>query len=242
MADFFKKDDAEEVKVEGEEQVEEQEVPEKVKIGEDEYTQDELNSLVALGKIGKEAEEKYDTKIDKVWPDYTKKSQLLKELEEKERVREEENKAAVEKKADEGEELTPQEQRERAISQANELGLVTKDSFKEFYRQQRDGERLLEECTGLEKELDGKDGRPAFSTKEVLDHMASTGIRDPNRAYKDKHEEQLDRWKEEKISGSKREGLVSEGSSATGSKEPAKVDINRGNLDKLISESLYGKS
>ena len=45
---------------------------EKVKIGEQEYTQEELDRYVKLGKLAQEAEDKYNTKLDRVWPEYTK--------------------------------------------------------------------------------------------------------------------------------------------------------------------------
>jgi len=71
---FFedKKDEVEETEEQVEEQAEEV-VEEKITLGENEYSQDELKELVNLGKIGKEAEEKYNTSIDKVWPEYSRK-------------------------------------------------------------------------------------------------------------------------------------------------------------------------
>ena len=77
MADDFYKDE------EVTEEVENKEEPETIKVGDKEYTQDELQKIVGLGEIGLEAEEKYKTKIDRVWPEYTKGQQRLQDLERK---------------------------------------------------------------------------------------------------------------------------------------------------------------
>jgi len=69
---------------------EQEEVVQNYKFGEEEYTQEQLEELVNFGKLAKEAEEKYDTKIDRVYPEFTKKSQKLKEYEQ--RIQEYENK------------------------------------------------------------------------------------------------------------------------------------------------------
>jgi hypothetical protein len=245
MADFFdKNDDVEEQDLDVQEEGEDKE-PEKIKLGEEEYTQDELNELVSLGKIGKEAEEKFDTKIDKVWPDYTKKSQRLKELEEQAKEWEEAKSQRISQKAEAGEDLTPEEQQEQLNRQIDELILKNPGFSKkvsEIYFQQRQGEKLYEEGKKLEGEIDGSDGRPAFKSEEIFTHMAETGIKDAVKAYKDKFETELDRWKEEKIRGAKRQGVMSEGSSnAASSREPIAQKIDKNNLEALVRESLYGK-
>ena len=57
--------------------------PEKIKLGEKEYTQDELSKLVGLGETANELETKWNTKIDRLYPEYTKATQERKELEDK---------------------------------------------------------------------------------------------------------------------------------------------------------------
>ena len=54
---------------------------EKITIGDQEFGQEELEELVGLGRIGKEAQEKFNTSIDKVYPEFTKATQRVKELE-----------------------------------------------------------------------------------------------------------------------------------------------------------------
>ena len=54
---------------------------EKVKVGEKEYSQDELSKLVGLGEKWTETETKFNTKMDRVVPEYTKATQKIKEYE-----------------------------------------------------------------------------------------------------------------------------------------------------------------
>src|SRR3990167_6033242 len=53
---------------------------EKVKVGEKEYTQDELSHLVGLGEVGAELESKWNTKIDRLYPEFTKATQEREDL------------------------------------------------------------------------------------------------------------------------------------------------------------------
>jgi len=242
MADFFEKaeDKAEEVVEEVAEDAEAEEL--KIKVGEEEYSQDELNRLVDLGKIGVEAEEKHNTKIDKIWPDFTKDRQELIGLREEKAKWGEQQEAKVEAKAEAGEQLSPEEQKKVVINQAKELGIVTKEDFNALWAQQRAGERLLDSCKSLEKDLDGKDGKPAFKTEDILSHMQETGIRNPQDAYDLKFKPELAKWRDDKLAGAKPDGMVSESSSSAGGKEPPKVKVTKENFEEAVRESLYGKS
>lgn len=226
MDDFFDKQTTENTEVE------------KIKIGEEEFTQDQLSKYVGLGKLAEEAETKYNTKIDRVWPEYSRAQNELKELrtykEEQERLKNE----------------TPEVPEDEAVKQAREaarkVGLVTDDdfeqklskSFRQFFLQERAAEKLLEESQGLEKKYSGEDGRPKFDTNDILNYMQETGIRDPEKAYKVKNETVLDRWKEEQLRKSRRPGLVTQSSTIAGGKTPAPVKVTKENLDQLVRESL----
>ncbi len=237
--DFFnKKDEVPEKEVE---ETEEKEEPTKIKLGDEEYDQEDLSSLVKLGKIGREAEEKYQTKIDRIWPEYTKTRQEIKEIKEK---AEAETKAKVESKVQAGESLTEQEQIDQALNQAEKMGIVTKRGIRQEVARVVEAKDLLSECKDLEDDISGKDGRPAFKTQDILAHMQETGLRNPEKAYKDKFEAEIDRWKEDQLKKAKPKGLVTEEKSgAGGQKEPTvKMPTGEEGLHKLIEESLYGKS
>src|SRR3990167_7154945 len=129
----------------------------KVKVGEKEYSQEELNSLVNLGETAKEYETKWNRKISEFYPDYTQKSQKLSDYEKKEAERariadEQLKREQVEKEKEfqeraKNNELTPEETRELIIKQAKEYGLVTKDGFDQAVDERvaryRRGEELL---------------------------------------------------------------------------------------------------
>lgn len=212
----------------------------KIKAGGNEYSQEELDKLVGLGKIASEAEVKYSTKIDKVWPEYTKSQQELKELR---KVKEEYEKVQAEKaKLPENEEQAIKEAKEAA----KRLGILTDDDFEaklettfgKYYQQERAAERLLEAATKLEKEISGDDGRPAFNTQEVLEYMRDNmgGQGNLETAYKLMHEDKLESWKEQQLSKSKKPGMTTTTVSGGGTKEPPKVKVTEENLDQLVAE------
>lgn len=240
MAGFFDKDDDEkEVEEVSEEVVEEkEEAPEKIKIGDEEYDPEQLQGFVDVAKRAREAEEKYNTKYENIWPEFTKKSQQVKEMEaELEKLKGEIGTQAK----SEGQPLSDEEIRKQAVAQARSLGLVTKEDFDQYYLQRREAERLLETCDDLEEEISGKDGRPAFKKSEILQYMADEGIKNPELAYKTKYEKEIDKWKDAQIKKAKGEGLVTEETSTPGARLPKEQKIDRNNLDDLTSAALRGE-
>src|SRR3990167_3225048 len=128
--DEFFKDPKEEI-----EEPEAQET-EKIKLGEDEYSQDELDNLVKLGKIAKESEEKYNRPISKFWPEYSKAQEKIKDLE-----GQLEEKQAV--PTLETEQIDPNV-RQQALKQAKDLGIVTKDDINSYIDSRIQGKELLD--------------------------------------------------------------------------------------------------
>ena len=204
---------------------------EKIKVGEDEYTQDELSKLVGLGKIGMEAEEKFDTKLDRVFPEFTKKSQQIKEYEKKMADLEEKAKKFDEVEKSKNQTLTP-EQRESAKKELYELmggQPMTQAEFDNMYLQRRSAEKLLEDTQAvIDEAIEEK--LPTTDVNKLLDHMKETGIRNPKKAYKDMFESELDRIKEEKFRKAKPSSYTTEAGSTAGGKRP---DIKRPTRDTL---------
>jgi hypothetical protein len=227
MADFFQ------------EEIKEQEVPEtpeKIKIGESEYSQAELERLVGLGKIGAEAEDKYKTRIDRVWPEYTKATQKIQDLETKLAERKTQE---IETKIEKKEELSQEEMREMARKQAKELGLVLSEDFDSEYIKRRSAERLLEDVQKIVKEAETL-GKPKTSVDAVLQHMQETGMKSPDKAYKDMYETELDAWKLEQSKKVKPNGISTIEGTSAGGKQPAPVKVTKDNLAQLVSEVLSG--
>lgn len=211
---------------------------EKIKVGDQEFSQEDLSRLVGLGRIAEEVETKYNTKIDRVYPEYSKGQNELKELRQ--------YKQQIEQQKTQ----TPQIPEDEAIRQAKEaarkVGIVTTEdfeslvakSFPQYYVQQRAAERLIEQADTLGGKYNGEDGRPKFDRDEIFTYMQDNGIKNPELAYKMKYEPQLDSWKEQQLSKSKSRGLVTQSTSIAGGKMPTPIKVTRDNLSQLIGESL----
>lgn len=224
-SDFFNKA-AEAIMGDQEEQVLE---PEKIKLGEDEYTQDELNRLVGLGKIGAEAEEKYGIKLDKVWPNTQKtineKLELEKQLNDL--------KSQVPTKQPTEQELSEQQISEKAKAELSRLGYVQKDEVEKIAFNMVQGYQLRQ---GAQASIDNftEQGYPRTTVDEVLQHMVDTGINSPEKAYKDMFEGEIDKIKEQKLQSLKPSAFVTTSQSNAGSKSPAPQKITSKNLQDAL--------
>lgn len=214
-----------------------QEEPQKIKLGDKEYTQEELNKYVGLGQTAEQYEKQYNTKFDNAWKAYGKTTQELKEA----KAKLEELQSKVQQ-PQQSQELTP-EQVEVAKKQLNSLlggEPITQGNFAKMYVAMREGEKLIDECEGLAKEIDGSDGRPKFDKDEIIGYMSETGIRKPLAAYKDKFEEQIKAWETNQLSASKPKDMFTQGV-GTGEKAPKEVrPRTEQDLARLLTESLYG--
>ena len=198
----------------------------KTKVGEEEFSDEELSRLVGLGKFASELETKWNTKVDRLMPEYTKATQEKKALEEE--------LAQLRNKP----EVTDEETlRQEALKEAKNLGLVTKDDFDVYYQQRRAGERILDETNSFVDSIKA-DGKPAVEALELLEYMATNGIKDPGIAYKVMKDKELDAWKESKLKELKPESIQTDTSSAASAKSPEEVMVTRSNLRDQIRESI----
>ena len=218
----------------------ETEAPEKIKVGEEEYTPEQLDRLVKLGKIGVEAEEKWNTPIEKVYPEFTKKSQELKEIKEKST---QDADAEIKRRQAAGETLDADAQAKVIREELSKHNVVFKDDLEktitDLYARNRAAERLTETSEDVALEASKTYGINTTS-KEILEHMVETGIRDPEKAFKDKFEKQLDTWKEKELGKKKGTEFVTEEASTAGGKKPPEVKITRDNLQEHLKEALKG--
>lgn len=210
-----------------------------ISVGDKQYSQDDLSRLVQLGEIGLEAEEKYNTKLDKVWPEFSKTKNELKDMQDKLDAREAEKQApAVDLPIDQ------RLAREQAIQAAKDLGIATTadmltiEDVKSAIREEAAAQDLLNQSSTLATKYDGSDGRPSFVMDEVLHYMQDNGVRSPETAYKLMHEDKLDAWKEQKLSSSKKPGIMTDRGSAGGNTQPPRVTPTLDNLDELVREAL----
>lgn len=237
MADYFGQDE--------EETQEETQEEGTFTIGDATYTQDELQELVEKGKFAQEVEKTQNTKLDKVFPEYTRKSQELKEAkQEAEELRKQIEQQQQQRQTGD---ITP-EQAEAAREAARNLGLLTKDdfsklmaeNFRDFYASEKSIDARISEGRKLESEIDGSDGRPKFNMEDMATWMQDQGYGNLTfeKAYKLRYDEQLDRWKEDQFTKAKRGGMDTITGSQAGSKQPAKIKVTRDNLEELINEHL----
>jgi hypothetical protein len=237
MADFFDPEDKKQ------EQQENETALEKIKLGDIEYDPKELQELVEKGKFTKELNDKFNTKVENVWPEFQKKTNELKAA--KEELESAKAKLQEQAASNANNPEFTEEQRKTAREQLKGLGAITQDQFDklfeekftQFYQNTRGGEQILDSVNKYAKDIDGSDGRPKFDQSEILEYMKSTGINDPQLAYKIKYEKQLDAWKEEQLSKNKGTGFTTQASSGI-SKSPKEVIPDKSNLQSLIAESL----
>lgn len=189
---------------------------EKVKIGDAEYSQEDLEKYVGLGKLADEIQTKQNTKLDRVYPEYTKTTQELKELRNK--VAEFEN-FQQRLTSPQTPSFSPEQIKEQAIKQAEELGLMHSGNVRDIIREEIQATRLLDEIEGIKSEAQSS-GKPVFETQDLLAHMQETGIRSPEKAYKDKFETQLKEWEQKQLNTIKPTAFETQESSTAGSKEP----------------------
>lgn len=208
---------------------------EELELGEKKYSQDELQRLVGLGENYSELETKWNTKIDKLMPEFTKKSQRLAEIEpEWESLKK--AKEDAEKTPAQGA-PTPEEKEQARKALVDLLGgdVVRKQDFDEFYAQRRAAEKLLEDVDGVINNAK-EAGKPSTTKEDLLKHMSETGMRNPEKAYKDMFEDQLDKWKEDQMKKVKPSGMFTQSNSAAGSKQPSPTKLTKDNLASMIAE------
>jgi hypothetical protein len=220
-----------------EEEQKAQEEIEKIKIGEQEYEPKEIESFIEKGKKVDEYTKKYNTDFDKAWSSYGKTTQENKAL--KEELEELKHKAEL-RATPQSSDLTD-EQIQQAREQARKIGILTQGDLDSWYQSRRTAEKLLEECSLIEKEISGEDGRPKFNTEEVLNYMSETGIKVPLKAYKDKYEKELDAWKQNELMKAKPSDTMPTITNTQTVKSPKSVAVNKDNIGQMIRQELWGK-
>lgn len=206
----------------------------KIKVGEDEYTQEELSKLVGLGKIGQEAETKFKTRIDRVWPNYQQVINEKRELEQRlQQIEAEKNQPAAPQAGP-----TPEQIKAEAIRQAEALG-IGPEAVRRQVMEVVQGQRLIDDI-GRVIDTMSADGLPSTTIEDVIAHMQQTGIRNPEKAYKDMFEKEYVSKQAEKIAEIKRPGIPTVRESQAGAKQPAPVRVTTDNLESLVAEALKG--
>lgn len=225
------------------------ETPEKIAIGDAEYTPEEAQELIGLAKKTRELEQRYNTKFDSVWPEYGRLSTEHKTL--KTQYEQAQQEIAKFKQDNPGEKVPNDLQVD--LEKARKLGFTFKDDLEKegylrkddlgkWYQEQRAQERAVEkiqsEAESLAKEIDGKDGRPRFNKMAVLAFAQATGVSDLKKAYENMYSEELKEWGEREVKTVQKPGFKTL-SPQKGTKQPNEGKTTSTNLRDRIAESLW---
>lgn len=234
--------------------------PEKIKLGEKEYSQDELQKLVGLGEMGMEAEKQYKTSLKSVWPKYQQVINEKREVDQR-YTQELETRKQLEARIKEFETKYPQNQpiqqqnnqpqftaeqiKDAALKQAEELG-IGPQAIRKTVMEVIQGQNLINDISSSIDEAmnEGwvKDTEKA-TTEAVLTHMQETGIRNPQKALRDMFETDYLEKQTEKLASLKqeREGLPTLKQSTAGAKIPTPTTFKRMSdldLQRLVEDSM----
>lgn len=214
----------------------------KIKLGDSEFSAEELQDLVGAGKKLKELEEKQGQPVDDILKSWGRRGEeigkLKKELEEARQPKAEEQPIKPSQITDD---LRAQIRAELTEVLGGEP--LTKKEFEslfnEKYQTNRGGERLYSQANKVLKQAK-KDGKPVTTVENLLEYMADpSNPKDPSKAYKSMFESELDKWKEQQLMKIKRTGFMTEEKSTAGSKMPVeKVPQTSDELKHAINEFL----
>lgn len=226
--------------------------PSQVIINGKEYDPAEAQNLIELGNKYRETETKYNTKLENVFPEYTRSTQKAKELEEKlaDRERQLTEYQKAKEAADKPEDVVKvqEEARKAGILLKEDLAsagyLTREDAIKFFQSQQAEREavqKVWSDADALEKEIDGADGRIPFVKEAVISYAAQLKINDLKEAYEQMYARHNAVWKERQIEGAQTKGLSTINGTSS-KKEPARVKITDDNVEELLREALWGNN
>lgn len=221
---------------------------EKIVINGQEFTSEDATQYLELGKKYKDIESKLNTSLDKVYPEYTKASQRNKELETElaaEKAKREELEAKASQPAVPEDKLAVRKAAREAGLVDDDLlkerGYLTKAEAEELFNQKQSQQKLVDniltKAQGLEKTIDGSDGRVPFDSDGVLAYASAYNIDDLEEAYKKLNAKANAKWENEQLAKAEKPGLTT--LTKGGKKEPEPKKITDDNFKEAWDE-LYG--
>ena len=217
----------------------------KLTINGQEYAPEDATNLIELGNKYKKIESDLNTSLDKVYPEYTKTSQELKTA--KEQLAERDAKIAELSKPviPEDKQAIRRSAREAGLvddEYLKEKGYMTAEEFDEKYTQKQSQQKLVDniltKASGLEKTIDGSDGRVPFDSDGVLAYASAYNIDDLEVAYDKLNAKANAKWKEAQLEKEEKPGLTT--LRGGGKKEPLPVKVTDENFKALWDEQFGG--
>lgn len=232
-------------------------VPSNISINGREFSIDEAQQLIDLGNKTREAEQKWNTSLDRVWPEYGRLSQEKNQWQ-TEKQKYEQQLAQFQQKQNAGVETSTDVAQARKAAKALGLvldedlqsgGFIKKDDLESWYTERRTKERdqeqaieaINKEADKLASEINSSDAPAKFNKKAVLAYAAAYGHTDLRKAYEEMNEDVLKPWKEAQIESAKKPGLKT--LKPSGQKQPEeKRPKNDDEWKALLRETLNGSS
>jgi len=228
--------------------------PEKLIINGQEYSLDDVAGLVEKGNKYDQIEKETSTPLDKVYPEFTKSRQQLKDYEEKlaqrDKELEEYKKAKVDlSQAETPEEITKAKKALRDLGTVDEdylkqSGYMTKQEAEEFWAAKRTEEKQVEtlnkEGARLEDEINGSDGRVPFNYRATLAYANAYQKENLMDAYNEMNERANKKWMDAKLAEEEAKRPTPSISIARGAKEPKPVKVTNDNLTDNFREIAKG--
>lgn len=216
-------------------------VEQSIKLGDKEYSQQDLERLVGLGQTAAELEERWNTKIDRLYPEYTQSRQKLSEYEKREQARQVQEQQLRYQQPNY--QLSPEELRQQAIAEADKLGLIHQGNISQYVMNYMQANQLISDADAIASEAEAE-GKPRTTAADIISYMDENGIRNPETAYKLMYERELDDWKEQQLNSVKPRAMYTETQSNAGSKMPQERSlkgVKESELIELVGESLRGR-
>lgn len=139
-------------------------------------------------------------------------------------------------------------QQEQAKQYLKTLGFVSREDVEHELKQREDDQRVEAELSRLENDWNGKDGRPKFDRKQVIEYCLKNGIGNPEVGFKALKEQDLINYHiQQAIAKSK--GVKTEASDGSGSAQvgvtsddlkEAAMKGDKNALRTLIKRQVFG--
>lgn len=222
-----------------------------ININGQEFSPEEAQELIETGRKAREYETSHNTKLDSIYPEYTRLTQERSSWTQKE-ADYQKKLAELESKQARGIE-TPQDVKE-AQEAARKLGIVLQDDIKDKYiakdeldtwyterrtkeKQEEDAVKaVLSEADKLADEINKTDAPVKFNKKAVLAYASAYQINDLRKAYEEMNADILTPWKEAQLASKKGSSLKT--LSTGGKKTPTEVRMTNDNVRDALHEAL----
>lgn len=201
---------------------------EKIKVGEVEYSRQELDDLTGAGRRLKDLEEKQGQPVDDILKSWGRRGEEIgnykKQVEELNKKVEE----LIRSPRKEGEPLTEAEIEAQIKADAKKYGLLTSEEAREvatrIYNENRAGERMLSKTNKVLRQA-REAGKPVVETEKLLEFMSNPdNPKDPQNAYDIMFKKELKDWERGQVDKLKNKGMDTE-THVTSDKKPDEKPI-----------------